>query len=102
MCGMASAESTQASVHDQDPVRPTKEDEVAASGSELIGGPLGRRALLGTSWWTPVRIVALVAIGRSEERRVGKESGTRGEPGTCRTMRVREMAAGVTLASGRV
>ncbi|MEV6942680.1 glycosyltransferase 87 family protein [Streptomyces sp. NPDC051172] len=60
---MASPESTQASVHDQDPVRPTKEDKVAASGSELIGGPLGRRALLGTSWWTPVRVVALVAIG---------------------------------------
>src|SRR5919205_577055 len=63
MCPMPSAESTQASVHEQDPVRPTKEDEVAASGSELIGGPLGRRALIGASWWTPVRIVALVAIG---------------------------------------
>ncbi|GGZ23711.1 membrane protein [Streptomyces poonensis] len=46
-----------------DPVRPTREDEVAAAGSELIGGPLGWRALLGTSWWTPVRVVALVAIG---------------------------------------
>ena len=60
---MPSAESTQANVHGSDPVRPTKEDKVAASGSELIGGPLGRRALLGTSWWTPVRVVALVAIG---------------------------------------
>lgn len=45
------------------PVRPTTEDAVAAAGSELIGGPVGRRALLGTSWWTPVRIIALVAIG---------------------------------------
>ena len=36
---------------------------MAAAGSELIGGPAGRRALLGTSWWTPVRIIALVAIG---------------------------------------
>ncbi|GDY55029.1 hypothetical protein SVIO_056520 [Streptomyces violaceusniger] len=45
------------------PVRPTAEDPVAAAGSELIGGPTGRRALLGTSWWTPVRIVAIVAIG---------------------------------------
>ncbi|MET7476523.1 glycosyltransferase 87 family protein [Streptomyces sp. NPDC005648] len=60
---MPSAESTQASVHEQDPVLPTDEDPVARSGSELIGGPLGRRALLGTSWWTPVRVVALVAIG---------------------------------------
>ncbi|MBY8343688.1 glycosyltransferase 87 family protein [Streptomyces spinosirectus] len=63
MCGMPSAESTQASVHEPDPVRPTKEDAIAASGSELIGGPVGRHALLGMSWWTPVRVVALVAIG---------------------------------------
>ena len=60
---MPSAESTQASVHEQDQVRPTRDDEIAASGSELIGGPIGRRALLGTSWWTPVRVIALVAIG---------------------------------------
>jgi uncharacterized membrane protein len=50
-------------VDEPEPVRPTKEDRVAATGSELIGGPIGRRALLGTSWWTPVRVVALVAIG---------------------------------------
>ncbi|MGW7046673.1 glycosyltransferase family 87 protein [Streptomyces avermitilis] len=60
---MPSAETTRASVHQPEPVRPTREDEVAAAGSELIGGPIGRRALFGTSWWTPVRIVALVAIG---------------------------------------
>ncbi|MER5970807.1 glycosyltransferase 87 family protein [Streptomyces sp. NPDC002055] len=48
---------------DRQPVRPTTEDEVAAAGSELIGGPAGRRALPGTGWWTPVRVVALVAIG---------------------------------------
>ncbi|MFI2431661.1 glycosyltransferase family 87 protein [Streptomyces sp. NPDC018693] len=60
---MPSAESTQASVHGPDPVQPTRNDEVARAGSELIGGPLGRRALLGTSWWTPVRVIALVAIG---------------------------------------
>ncbi|MFD6291450.1 glycosyltransferase family 87 protein [Streptomyces sp. NPDC060205] len=63
MCGMPSAETTRASVHEPDPVPPTKEDPVAAAGSELFGGPLGRRALTGTSWWTPVRVVALVAIG---------------------------------------
>lgn len=60
---MPSAETTQASVHEPDTVPPTREDEVAAAGSELFGGPIGRRALLGTSWWTPVRVVALVAIG---------------------------------------
>ncbi|MGJ5754672.1 putative membrane protein [Streptomyces puniciscabiei] len=68
---MPSAEMTPASMHEPEPVRPamaepvrpTSEDELARAGSELIGGPLGRRALLGTSWWTPVRVVALVAIG---------------------------------------
>ncbi|MFF4752345.1 glycosyltransferase family 87 protein [Streptomyces sp. NPDC002514] len=60
---MPSAEMTPASVHEPEPVRPTREDKVAAAGSELIGGPIGRRALLGTSWWTPVRVIALVAIG---------------------------------------
>ncbi|MGJ5826622.1 glycosyltransferase family 87 protein [Streptomyces ossamyceticus] len=63
MCGMPSAETTRMSVDEPEPVRPTKEDEIAAAGSELIGGPIGRRALLGTSWWSPVRVVALVAIG---------------------------------------
>ncbi|MGW0765938.1 glycosyltransferase family 87 protein [Streptomyces sp. NPDC002676] len=68
---MPSAEMTPASAHPPEPlrptgaepVRPTREDEVAAAGSELIGGPVGRRALLGTSWLTPVRVVVLVAIG---------------------------------------
>ncbi|MGW5419880.1 glycosyltransferase family 87 protein [Streptomyces sp. NPDC003943] len=48
----------------QDPVvRPTRTDDVAAKGSELIGGPMGRRALLGAGQLTPVRVVALVALG---------------------------------------
>ncbi|GAA2708742.1 MULTISPECIES: glycosyltransferase 87 family protein [Streptomyces] len=51
------------SARDDQPVRPTVEDEVAAAGSELIGGPMGRRALLGAGWWSPVRVIALVAIG---------------------------------------
>ncbi|MDT0307052.1 glycosyltransferase 87 family protein [Streptomyces sp. DSM 44917] len=44
-------------------VRPTVQDEVAAAGSELIGGPAGRRAVPAGGWWTPVRVIALVAIG---------------------------------------
>ncbi|WP_338684471.1 glycosyltransferase 87 family protein [Streptomyces acidiscabies] len=60
---MPSAESTPATEHEPAPVRPTKEDRIAEAGSELIGGPIGRRALTGTSWWTPVRVIALVAIG---------------------------------------
>ncbi|WP_327703907.1 glycosyltransferase 87 family protein [Streptomyces decoyicus] len=51
------------SVRRDESVRPTRRDEVAAAGSELIGGPIGRRALLGTHWLTPVRIIALIAIG---------------------------------------
>ncbi|WP_370420035.1 glycosyltransferase family 87 protein [Streptomyces sp. QH1-20] len=51
------------SVRDDEQVRPTVEDEVAAAGSELIGGPAGRRALTGLGWWTPVRVIALVALG---------------------------------------
>ncbi|MGW5822014.1 glycosyltransferase family 87 protein [Streptomyces noursei] len=51
------------SLRQDEPVRPTRRDEVAAAGSELIGGPIGRRALLGAHWLSPVRVVALVAIG---------------------------------------
>ncbi|MBT2382782.1 glycosyltransferase family 87 protein [Streptomyces sp. ISL-11] len=51
------------SARDEQVVRPTVEDEVAAAGSELIGGPAGRRALPARGWWTPVRVIALVAIG---------------------------------------
>ncbi|WP_019548103.1 glycosyltransferase family 87 protein [Streptomyces sulphureus] len=44
-------------------VRPTEEDRVSAAGSELLGGPVGRRGVGGTGWWNPFRVVALVAIG---------------------------------------
>ncbi|MDT0378953.1 glycosyltransferase 87 family protein [Streptomyces sp. DSM 42041] len=47
----------------REPVRPTEQDEVAAAGSELFGGPVGRRALTGRGWWSPVRVIALVMIG---------------------------------------
>ncbi|MER6080570.1 glycosyltransferase 87 family protein [Streptomyces sp. NPDC001833] len=60
---MPSAETTPAGVREPEPVRPTRDDEVAAAGSELIGGPIGRRALLGMSWWTPLRVVVIVAVG---------------------------------------
>ncbi|RKN36030.1 glycosyltransferase family 87 protein [Streptomyces hoynatensis] len=43
--------------------RPTVEDEVAAAGSELIGGPLGRRAVSAGGPLTAARVLALVAIG---------------------------------------
>ncbi|MEV3873116.1 glycosyltransferase 87 family protein [Streptomyces sp. NPDC049906] len=46
-----------------DVVAPTREDKVSAVGSELIGGQIGRRALVGAHWWTPVRVIALMTIG---------------------------------------
>jgi uncharacterized membrane protein len=47
-----------------DPVLPTEQDEVAAAGSELIGGPTGRRIAPGAGgWWSPVRVVLLLGLG---------------------------------------
>ncbi|WP_236243900.1 glycosyltransferase family 87 protein [Streptomyces sp. CC210A] len=48
---------------DRSVVAPTHHDEVAAAGSELIGGPVGRWARLGGSRLSPVHVVALTAIG---------------------------------------
>ncbi|MDI5970538.1 glycosyltransferase 87 family protein [Streptomyces sp. SL13] len=44
-------------------VLPSAEDPVARAGSELIGGPAGRRAISDRrGWWNPVRIIVLAAI----------------------------------------
>ncbi|MFI6447617.1 glycosyltransferase family 87 protein [Kitasatospora sp. NPDC050543] len=43
-------------------VVPADEDPLAAAGSEVMGGPPGRRALLGVSWWIPARVLALTVI----------------------------------------
>ncbi|MGW4808329.1 glycosyltransferase family 87 protein [Kitasatospora sp. NPDC004272] len=43
-------------------VVPADEDPVSEAGSELFGGPPGRRALLGVSWWTPAKFLALAVI----------------------------------------
>ncbi|KOG87274.1 membrane protein, partial [Streptomyces varsoviensis] len=51
------------SAREDQPVRPTAEDEVAAAGSEVIGGPAGRRAVFGGGWWTAARIIIALAIG---------------------------------------
>ncbi|MES9809471.1 glycosyltransferase family 87 protein [Streptomyces cinereoruber] len=60
---MPSLQKTSAPRERSQTVIPTHRDEVAAAGSELIGGPYGRRALPGTGRLSPVRVVALVAIG---------------------------------------
>jgi len=40
-----------------DVVAPTQDDPVVRAGSEVVGGPLGRRAARGRSWWTPLRVL---------------------------------------------
>jgi uncharacterized membrane protein len=61
MCAMTS--STLPTPPPEDTVVvPADEDPVAAAGSELIGGAPGRRALLGVSWWTAARVLAVCTI----------------------------------------
>ena len=43
-------------------VRPSRTDELVAAASERIGGPIGRLARPG-SWWTPIRVLVLMAAG---------------------------------------
>jgi uncharacterized membrane protein len=38
-------------------VAPSRDDTVVQLASEAVGGPLGRRARLGSSWWTPLRVL---------------------------------------------
>ncbi|MYV98148.1 DUF2029 domain-containing protein [Streptomyces sp. SID3343] len=46
-----------------DPVLPTHDDPVIRAGSELVGGPAGRRIRFdGLGWWTPVRVLILLAV----------------------------------------
>jgi len=44
-------------------VVPTWTEPLAATASRMVGGPLGRHALVGRSpFWTPLRVVLLVAV----------------------------------------
>jgi len=40
-----------------DIVRPSADDPVVRLGSEVVGGPLGRRASPARAWWTPLRVL---------------------------------------------
>jgi uncharacterized membrane protein len=42
-------------------VAPSLDDPVARASSGTVGGPLGRRAVSGRSWWTPLRVTLAVA-----------------------------------------
>lgn len=46
---------------EHDVVAPTLTDPVARASSAVVGGPLGRRARTGRSWWTPLRLTLVVA-----------------------------------------
>ena len=38
-------------------VAPSRDDPLVRLGSEVLGGPMGRRARTGAGWWTPVRVL---------------------------------------------
>jgi uncharacterized membrane protein len=40
-------------------VMPSRHDPVVRGGSEVVGGPAGRRLRPGGSWWTPVHILLI-------------------------------------------
>jgi uncharacterized membrane protein len=41
-------------------VLPTRDDDVLARGSEVVGGPAGIRVLLGDRWWNVYRVLVVV------------------------------------------
>jgi uncharacterized membrane protein len=44
-------------------VAPTRDDPVVAVASEVVGGPLGRHAAVGSGgWWTPVRVLLVLVF----------------------------------------
>jgi uncharacterized membrane protein len=40
---------------------PSRDDPVVGALSEVVGGPVGRRAAVGQAWWGPVRVALAVA-----------------------------------------
>jgi len=43
-------------------VAPSRDDPLVRWGSEGLGGPLGRRAAFGSSWWIPVRVLVVLTV----------------------------------------
>jgi uncharacterized membrane protein len=43
-------------------VVPSRDDPWVAALSNVIGGPLGRLAITGRSWWTPIRVLLLMVV----------------------------------------
>jgi len=42
-------------------VHPTREDPLTAAVSEVVGGPVGTRVGASRSWWTPLRVLLVLA-----------------------------------------
>ncbi len=55
------AEPTRAEAISPDRVAPSLDDPVLRSGSEVLGGPAGRRRASATGWWTPLRVLLALA-----------------------------------------
>jgi uncharacterized membrane protein len=51
-----------AALTDSGVVSPTREDPFVRGGSEAIGGPLGKHASSGWSWWTPLRVLIAMVL----------------------------------------
>ncbi|MDI2130463.1 glycosyltransferase family 87 protein [Yinghuangia seranimata] len=47
-----------------EPVLPSRDDPVIRTGSEVVGGPAGRRISFGrgTAWWNATRVLILLAV----------------------------------------
>lgn len=43
-------------------VLPSQDDPVVRGASAFIGGPIGRRAVVGRAWWNPIRVLVLLAV----------------------------------------
>jgi uncharacterized membrane protein len=44
------------------PVIPTRDDAFVGEQAASVGGRLGRRARVGTTWWTPLRVCFLICL----------------------------------------
>ena len=44
-------------------VLPSTDDPVVRESTEVLGGPPGRWARIGGSWWTPIRVLIVLATG---------------------------------------
>lgn len=44
-----------------DQVHPTQDDALVRRGSVVLGGPWGARGVAGESWWSPLRVLVVIA-----------------------------------------